>query len=656
MRASYIVMLALTAGTALARTPDSLDHRRRDSSAVIVLPAVVVEAENIVTSAAAQAHPTSVLTRATIAASQARDAADVVALAPGAFVRQYGGQGGMRTLSLRGTSSQQTLVLVDGVRYQSSAVGAVDLGGMPSSALQRVEVLRGGDASRFGANALGGVVNLVTDRPRTEGSDFTFSTAVGSFGELDAAASASASVGANSFDASIAATRADGTYPFAYREYGEQAFVHRENADYTRVFTRASWMHRSDSGMGVGATLIGFDTDRGVPGAIVQGQHEQRNARMAEREVFGIVRSTLSTSHWKAFAAFTMRANRLEYRDPDERSMGAAGIDSRYDRNEYALIVRAIRPVDDNGVFEAAAEISHARLDGNNLDPDANGSVERLQWGATLATNWAFEKTAASSSLALDASIRVDGYSDLATAISPTAGIVFRPFDAPLRLRARGALNYRVPSFTEQYYLNYGNTDLRPEHSRSLDVGATFIVDDALVFEAGGFIIDTRDQIIAVPRSPLVWSAKNVARTLSRGIELAASGTAFDGHVAVNISYTRMRAEDRTGATQGNVLVYTPEEFSSALVEWRPDVFAVGATWQHASHRHTLPSNAIEAVLPHYDVVNAHVAARGVVAGLRCSARIEVFNLIDAQYQVVRNYPMPGRSFRLGLEVAYENR
>ncbi|MBC8146298.1 MAG: TonB-dependent receptor [bacterium] len=653
-RVVYIAVTMCAAASALAQNPDSTAARRgEDSARAVSLPSVIVQAQSIATQSSTAAHSTTILARAAIDAAQARDASDVVALAPGAFIRQYGGQGGLRTVSLRGTSAQQTVVLLDGVRYQSSAVGSVDLGSIPSSILKRVEVVRGGDAARFGANALGGAVNLITGSDAANGDVVSMRADAGSFGEIGASASAATRYDRGSIDASISLTSSNGSFPFSYREYGETSIVRRRNADASRFFARASWEHNVDTSHRLGVTLLGFESDRGVPGAIVQGQHEQLNARMSERELFAIARSSWSVSSWQMLVALTGRVNDLTYRDPDDRSLRAEGTDSRYVRNESALFVRTIYPITERGIFEASAELSYADLEGDNLDPSAGGTVERLQGGVTTATSWIFSNASNGNSVAFDAALRIDAYSTITTALSPSLGVSFQPLGGPLRLRARGTMNYRVPSFTEQYYLNYGNTALRPERSYSVDAGATFLVDEALVLEASGFLIDTRDQIVAVPQSPLVWSARNVARTLSRGIELGVSGTMFDGMLATNLSYTRMHAEDRTGDSFGKLLIYTPEEFATALVEFRYDVFALGATWQHVSHRHTLTSNAADAALPHYETLNAHMSARATIAGINCTARIEGFNLFDAEYQVIRNYPMPGRSLRLGVEAAY---
>jgi outer membrane cobalamin receptor len=115
-----------------------------------------------------------------------------------------------------------------------------------------------------------------------------------------------------------------------------------------------------------------------------------------------------------------------------------------------------------------------------------------------------------------------------------------------------------------------------------------------------------------------------------------------------------MRAEDRSGgADDGNLLPYAPGELFSGLVTIHLGMIAFGPTWQYVSHRYALPSNAPESLLGHYIIVGAGVSGTWPLGPVDLVARLEGANLFDAEYQVIRNYPMPGRSGRLSLELRY---
>lgn len=643
----------LTCSAFSQEMPDTTGAGRVDTARIYPVPEIVVEAGSLVERETRSTQPIAVITRAQLEAINARDLGDAVARAPGAFVRQYGGPGGLRTLSLRGASAQGTVMLIDGVRYRSSADGAFDLSNIPAAALERVEVVRGGAAALYGSNSLGGAVNVITGGPRTTGTTWGTELDAGSFGEYGVGASV-ADGGAQGFlDASFHLTRADGDYPFAYDQFGETVSTRRENADFTNLFGRAAWSYRDD-GWRTAVTAIGFRSERGTPGAVVQGNLEQRRARLDESDLFVVGSAGHSWGEWDGSLAVSGRLNRLDYRDPDARSVGPDGIDDRYNRREGALNLRVRGMAWDNGVVEATAEVGYAGLNGDNLDPSAGSHVDRLQAAGAISTNWLFDSLPFNSQFVVDAAFRFDYFSDMESALSPSVGFSLRPGALPLRVRGRGALNYRAPSFTEQYYLNYGNTDLRPERSRSLDVGLTYEFDPEFGMEAGGFLIDTRDQIVGVPRSPISWSADNVGRVVSQWLESAAYGTFLDRLIDLRFSYTLMTAIDRSGGeTDGERLVYAPDELLSGSCEARIEGYRVGLSWQYISHRYTLPLNSPETALPHYSIIDAFASARWRVGTFDVVVRLAGSNLFDVDYQVVRNYPMPGRSFRLGIEMKY---
>jgi outer membrane cobalamin receptor len=85
---------------------------------------------------------------------------DALPLIPGAFARDYGGVGGLKTFSMRGGSSSQSLVVVDGARLSSAQTGTVDLSLIPARLISSMRVVRGGASALYGANAVNGVLDL----------------------------------------------------------------------------------------------------------------------------------------------------------------------------------------------------------------------------------------------------------------------------------------------------------------------------------------------------------------------------------------------------------------------------------------------------------------------------------------------------------------
>jgi vitamin B12 transporter len=655
---SYSLTIAARCMLALAFPAAAIAQSGRDSTRADSLPVyrgrdVHVRAGSIISGVARSAQPLAVVTRSQMEAAGATDLSDAVAFAPGVFVKRYGGLGGLRTISLRGTTAQQSVLLIDGVRYRGSTDNAFDLGNIPADALDRVEVVRGGSAALHGANALGGAINIITRSAGNRPLAVTARAGLGSFGERSLGVAAGGAASEHAWDASVHSTSTAGDYPFDFNEYGATSTVRRENADFSNLFGRAGWSYR-DGAVRLGLDAQAFRSERGVPGAVVQGSREQAHARLDEEELFAAARLGYDVDAWNLGATASGRVNGMRYRDPDARLLGPDGIDSRHDGRELAGSLRARTGIGEIGTMEISGDVAYASLDGDNLDPAAGSFVTRTQWSGAALSSWLIEQGLFGWETSVDAGIRGDLFSDIDPALSPSLGMLLRVGTTPLRLRARAASSYRAPSFTEQYYLNYGNRDLRPERAMSYDAGATFELSETFALETSFFAISTRDQILSVPRSPVSWSAANIARVLTRGVELGAAGSLFDGLIGLNASYTLMRAEDRTeGPTNGSVLPYAPQELFNGIVALDLGRIAIGASWEYVSHRYALPQNEYASSLPSYLSVGASIASRWRLGPIELDARAECGNLFNAAYQVVRSYPMPGRVIRFEIGMRY---
>lgn len=614
------------------------------------VPRIVVRGTSISSRVARAPQPTSIVSDRELQAFGGTDLSDAITRVPGVFIRSYGGLGGLKTLSLRGTSAQQNVVLIDGVRYQGTAAGPLDLGAVPLESFQQIEVMRGGGASLYGANALGGVVNIVTEQSSAVGGPRA-SIDAGSFGEGGMDVHLSTASTPDHWSLHLEGRRSDGDYPYTINEFGETRRASRTNGDARRLFGRIGWTCPTENGSGISVIAQGMLSERGVPGAVVQGSVEQARARLDEREVFALGRCSTTLSDWQLNISATARINRLHYRDPDARLGGPQGVDDRYLRGEIGLAIRGRTVLSDAGVLNLFLEGGNETLDGDNLDSESPMTPRRLQVGCGGGATWFFDEGFLGWETLIEGGARADFFSDITGSVSPSLGATWRLGELPVRLRMRGAMSYRAPAFAEQYYLNYGNTDLRPERSVCLDAGGTVDLINAVI-ETGCFRIDTRDQIVSVPKSPVSWSAQNIARVRSQGMELGVSGTLFDTLLLVRGSYTLMETKDLTeGPTRDRIIPYAPQELASALVEARIAGWSLNASVGYVSHRFTLANEDPATALPRYALVDIGGGCSFSIASIDLALRLECRNLFDVEYQVVRNYPMPGRAFRLVLRL-----
>ena len=180
-------------------------------------PPVVLDEQVVrVSRATAAGDPTGAATvvEASRFLGEAKDVAQLVATAPGVAVNDYGGLGQLTTVSIRGSTADGVLVLLDGLPLNTAFGGAVDLSSIPRGWIERIEVLRGPEGALFGAGALGGVVNVVTRRAAA--GQWSAEGSAGSFGSRRCAADGAVAVLGGTLLLAASGDTTDGGFPYLY--------------------------------------------------------------------------------------------------------------------------------------------------------------------------------------------------------------------------------------------------------------------------------------------------------------------------------------------------------------------------------------------------------------------------------------------------------
>ncbi|MBU3742177.1 MAG: TonB-dependent receptor [Candidatus Kapabacteria bacterium] len=570
---------------------------------------------------------------------------DVMHVVPGVHVRQYGGLGGLRTVSVRGGGTAQTLVLVQGIRLSSVQNGTVDLGLIPTSMIGSIDVIRGGAAALYGTNAVSGVVDLRLHTPST--SQAWCTVGGGSFDQTDLRAGGTARLGTTSVTAAVDMMRADGTYPFGMRYDGKTYEVNRVNADVSNISGMA---HVSGASWNV-VTMLRH-AQRGVPGPLVDGLLTPSRARLHDDDgVVGVLIRLLEKGAWQMSATGSLRVLDQWFFDPDATVMGPRGIDERYVQRD-AMTSILLQYASAAHLVRTRIEAGVADLRGRMLQPDVGSHVIRRS--AAAATEWQWLPGFAADAT-LRAALRADVISDVGTAVSPLLALQWRLAESTM-LRASYSYDFRAPSFNELYYLNYGTAGLRPERSHTVNLGLATALTSWLHADADVFAMRTTDQILAVPTSAVATSAMNIGRTASQGLELGLRASLLDDAVLTHWSYTLQDVRDRTGSPgiDGTLLPYVPQEMISLGATYARGDVQASLQWSYVSHRYAQSGEAWPSLLPAYHLLSAGLGIRATMQALGIDLRLQADNLLDARYDVILGYPMPGRSFRVLTTLRWE--
>ncbi|HYF03033.1 MAG TPA: TonB-dependent receptor, partial [Patescibacteria group bacterium] len=483
----------------------------QNKDSIFITKPVEVEAIRHIDRNSSALTPVSIISIDELKNTGAWQVSDGLAFTPGIFIRNYGGLGGLKTVSLRGANASQTTILLNGVRLNSSQNGQFDLSTLPASFVDEIEVMRGGSSMMFGGNAIAGAINIKTQKG-SEGNALTTHLSYGSFQSslLSVSGNLPISDSLNLF-AIGEFSGSKGDYSFDSEQFGEIERLQRSNGDFKNL-TGLAVVQFPFLSLQWNAQGLYRATNRGTPGAVLQGRVESSNARLQEYD------RLISLSADKEFsegASLTMllsgRGNTMVYDDPDMSFTTNKGI-STFDNNEYS-VRSVLRLFLSKTLAEITAEGILAELSGDNLQPGVGKYINRIQAGIGGRVEHEIH-TDSLLKITLHTGIRFDHFSDRGNSVSPLLGAGFS-FFKNLLIRTQWSYNFRPPTFNEMYYLNYGNALLRPEKSHSFNLGAVWQPVSFSYTEVELFLIRTSDQIAGVPKNPVQWSAQNIGLVIS---------------------------------------------------------------------------------------------------------------------------------------------
>ena len=248
--------------------------------------------------------------------------------------------------------------------------------------------------------------------------------------------------------------------------------------------------------------------------------------------------------------------------------------------------------------------------------------------------------------------------------LSPAVSLSWRPFsESTLRIRASYKDIFRVPTFTDLYYLRMGNTNLKPEETSQYNVGVTWSSSCGdwlrhFSISADGYYNTVKDKIVALP-TMYVWKMMNMGEVDIKGVDVNLS-TQFRLPLRMSLllasTYSFQYAVDVTDPEAKNYkdqIPYTPRHSGTVSVTLENPWVNVSYILTAVGDRYALPQNIdrnrIDSYIEQSISINRDFRFR--YFGLRLQG--ELLNLANVNYDVIQYYPMPGRSWRLSICLSY---
>ena len=623
-----------------------------------VEPEPVVQAEEVVVSATKTPVPVShvtsavdVITAQDMKKQNIRHVADALRLAQGLAVFSSGGPGTEVNARIRGANSSQTLVLIDGAIMNSGTLGSYDFANLTTDNIERVEILRGAQSMLWGSDAMGGVINIVTKRGQGPFSATGF-LEYGSFASLREGGTVSGKQGIVDYSLSLSRWdtssfsavnyRRGATERDSYRNWQGSGRIGVDLPHDGRLDFNMRWMNSDTQLDNVSATFPSdvYGSKMRSQQYVFSGSYEQpitgwwsqklTLARSQEASLFlpgTLQRSLLDGTFSTPFGSpneTRVIANRLEWQHNFQITkllLLSAGYQFREQQgeNDTGLI---------NSILSSHAGFAQAQF---NL------------WDRVFAT----------------AGVRHDSYNVFgdATTYRLTGGYYHTETDT--KLRASYSTGFRAPSMNELFFPNFGNPNLGPEKSQSMDVGIDQYFLSKQLKVTGGFfwnhyrnlIITTFDPAFCAPFSTFGFCPQQLGEASTKGWEAGLSYTyssdrQFLKGMVVQAQYTNTLTRDLEAHTR---LPRWPTDQWSASVSYQPidplwiTVIGryVGSRFNTTGEQQNLRAFDVWSLAVTYDVTK------------RMQAYLRAENLFNEKYEEIASAGTPIRSIFGGVRVTF---
>ena len=571
---------------------------------------------------------------------------DILQLTGGAFIKSYGGNGSLNTISMNGLGAEHTLVLLNGVKLNSTQNNQIDLNTISKDNIESIEILNNGSSSVYGSEAIGGVINIITTGNSSGKLNLKLNGQAGSYNQKKLSASLKKNAGPLNLSFDYSTERSPNNYDYYFNNGIRKLLKDRQNSNYD--FTNYSMNIGLNSGMDARINLYSSYSDqmRNFPG-IETGSEASRSTQKDRNWIS-------SLSFEKNFNKVIRLTTQINFQNNLSKYNDKVLTDSYY-KNLYYSNSTQVNYINKNIQLVTGFDLSYARLYSNEVD----GGVKRWQPGIYAAS-----EIDMSEKLKIFPSVRYDYISDInKSAVSGKLGINFKPFKKTnLNFKTSAGNNFASPTFNELYWIDLGNRSLSPESSVNIDFGAiaSFETISQNVLEVTYTYIEAKDKIVWSPNSNGLWTPKNILRSVSNVI-----GVSFDSKkiiardlmidIGASYSFTTSLRKNEAYAgdpTYDKQIFYIPEHLAKINLGLTYKTTGINLFYNYTGKRFTDFDNKNS--LPGVNLLEGNIYQDVKIWKLNTQMKFEVNNIFNEDYQMISGYPMPLRNFKVSVGVSYQ--
>ena len=554
---------------------------------------------------------------------------------PGVTVTQQGSYGKLSTLSIRGANANQVLILVDGVRVSSPTLGQTDLSDISPDLIERIEVIRGGQSTLYGADAIGGVVNIITKK----GTGPFAATLENMGGNYDTLRNR----------LSIGGTYKIFNYSLSGSHLESNGQFQNDNANINAVSGRIGVSLPFDSSL---SFVYRYNkTDTGVPVKSVFPPPQpivpiiNPNAKQqTETTVMSLEGKTRPVEWWESRARISRYTNNQGFQDP---------VDPGFDfdvpfRSQVDVVRREAEWL--NSFFIGKWSTTTLGFGYRHEEGDNKGVFRTARSVPSVMFE---EQLRFLDRLFITGGFRIEDDSVFGQATTGQGSVAFVIKETGTRLRGSAGTGFRAPTFNDLFFPDFGNPDLVPERSQTWDAGFDqSLWQNRVRLTFTWFATHFTDAItccVVLPTAPF-GGPVNAGKARSKGVESSAEVDILPSLVA-SFTYTYT---DTDNLQTNRPLARIPRHSGSAGLTWEPiprlslftQVYVVGSQFDSYGDVYNSGHTRVDAGGT-YRLLDQ----LGWLQRLELVARAQ--NILNEQYAEVRGFPALGANFLIGLRAGF---
>ncbi|HLO58314.1 MAG TPA: TonB-dependent receptor [Bacteroidales bacterium] len=580
-------------------------------------------------------------------------------------IRNYGAAGSLASISMQGTGSNHTLVTWNGIPLNSPTTGQADLSLIPTAFVQSVDVINGASGSLFGSGTFGGTVNLDNQPDWNNRASAQYIFNAGSFGSFGNHLFLKA--GNRHLQYQLSAMQAVAKNDFRYRDhyrFEDPYITNSHNAYRSFGLLQNAWINLEKAGTieaGIWYQLKSLQLPA-LMGSYKSSQADQKDS---------VFRTFVNYSKKWDKSALTIRtaylSDFLNYRDKSET-------DSTWTLDSKIATSRFISEADYR-IFITSNLVAGGGINYNYLAGRSNnygGLVKENEYALYGGLKYILKK------IILNTAVRKTFYEGLNPDPQFSAGIRYQVSDR-FNVRSAYSTKFRRPGFNEKYWRPGGNPELNPEKGRGVDISFEYTCRDAMhqtdainrvstAASRSSFInaritgyyqtVDNWIQWIMRDSITPVEYKKVKAGGIESWIDFGVTSGDYSINGSLNYNFHHSviaRTFDDKEIYRGKQLIYTPRHTFRMNTEIHRKGIMAGVFTSYTGKRETVETADRAVQLPSYWTIDLTTGIEKQINQIPIALFFRVENILDQSYEVIRSYPMPGRSYHITASVGFSH-